>query len=87
MERNRISLFYLLIASPLISCMNVLSNTLVLEFQVKTTTDAHVLLSSCERRDGYEVVIGGWSNTKSVIREKKQGDPKVAVKVGLEKKS
>ena len=56
-----------------------------MEFQVKTNSDAHVLLSPCEGCDGYEVVIGGWGNTKSVIREKKQGDAKVTVEVGLEK--
>ena len=53
-----------------------------MEFKVKTTSDAHVLLSPCKGCNGYEVVIGGWNNRKSVIREKKQGSDKGAVEVG-----
>ena len=47
-------------------------NEKLVEFQVKSTSDATILLSSCDGCDGYEVVIGGWSNTKSIIREGKQ---------------
>jgi len=46
-------------------------------FQAKGANDAHILLSSksdVDRTDhGYEIVIGGWSNTKSVIRVGTQG--------------
>ncbi|XP_046564872.1 uncharacterized protein LOC124273641, partial [Haliotis rubra] len=45
-------------------------------FWVKTTKDAHIALLS--NRDNYdysmfEIVIGGWGNTMSVIRNRKQG--------------
>ncbi|XP_046564874.1 uncharacterized protein LOC124273644 [Haliotis rubra] len=45
-------------------------------FWVKTTNDAHIALLS--NRDNYdhsmfEIVIGGWRNTQSVIRNRKQG--------------
>ncbi|XP_035689585.1 uncharacterized protein LOC118424886 [Branchiostoma floridae] len=45
------------------------------EFEVKATNDVHVALSS-QRHDlanMYEIVIGGWGNTHSVIRRSKQG--------------
>ena len=42
----------------------------LVEFQVRAeVSDATLLLSPCEDCDGYEIVIGGWSNTQSVIRE------------------
>ena len=42
----------------------------LVEFQVKAeVSDATLLLSPCEDCDGYEIVIGGWGNTQSVIRE------------------
>ena len=56
----------------------------LVEFQVKTTSDAHIMLSPCYGCDGYEVVIGGWDNSKSVIRDKR-GQPHLgcaATKVG-----
>ena len=34
----------------------------VLEFSVKASSDAHILLAPCDGCDGYEVVIGGRSN-------------------------
>ena len=39
-------------------------------FKVRACNDAHVALSSSTNldRDMYEIVIGGWSNSKSVIR-------------------
>ena len=42
------------------------------EFHLKSSSDGTILLSSCDGCDGYEVVIGGWSNSKSIIREEKQ---------------
>ena len=42
----------------------------LVEFEVKAeVSDAILLLSPCEDCDGYEIVIGGWSNSQSVIRE------------------
>ena len=43
-----------------------------MKFQVKGSTDAFVLLSSCKECDGYEIIIGGWLNTQSVIRQSKR---------------
>ena len=55
----------------------------LLEFQVKTkVSNAHLLLSPCEDCDGYEIVIGGWSNTQSVIREGMQQTKKAVAQVG-----
>ena len=44
----------------------------MLRIKIKSASDAHILLSNCKNCDGYEIVIGGWQNTQSVIREKKQ---------------
>ena len=43
----------------------------LVEFQVKTDSDACILLAPCDECDGYEIVIGGWNNRQSVIRDKK----------------
>jgi len=43
-----------------------------ISFKVKAKTDAHVLLSQHTGADGHEIVIGGWSNTQSAIRDTKQ---------------
>ena len=43
-----------------------------LVLNVKTYSNAHILLSPCDDCDGYEIVIGGWVNTQSVIRDGKQ---------------
>lgn len=44
-------------------------------FEVKACNDAHIGLMPSTRDAGaiYEIVIGGWSNRKSVIRRSKQG--------------
>ena len=49
-----------------------ISGNKVVEFQVKADSDAHILLPPCDGCDGYEIVIGGWDNTQSVIRDRKQ---------------
>ena len=43
----------------------------LVEFQVKIDSDACILLAPCDECDGYEIVIGGWNNRQSVIRDKK----------------
>merc|ERR1719300_286115 len=43
-----------------------------ISFKVRAKTDAHVLLSQNNGADGHEIVIGGWSNTQSAIRDSKQ---------------
>ena len=48
-------------------------------FQTKGKNDAHILLKQ-DRTDFtsnvIEIVLGGWGNTKSVIRDRQQGSPK-----------
>ncbi|XP_077978612.1 uncharacterized protein LOC144434040 isoform X2 [Glandiceps talaboti] len=48
------------------------------DFKVKATNDAHIALSAGpqDMPNLYEIVIGGWANTQSVIRRRKQGDHK-----------
>ena len=36
-------------------------------------SDAHILFSSCDGCDGYEIVIGAFENKDWLIREEKQG--------------
>ena len=43
----------------------------LLTFEAQGGDDVHVLISFCNGCDGFEIVIGGWSNTYSVIREYK----------------
>jgi len=50
---------------------------LFLKFEAKGKTDAHIFLSDGKGSKGIEIVIGGWNGTKSVIREKKQGEGSV----------
>ncbi|XP_053403013.1 hemicentin-1-like [Mercenaria mercenaria] len=55
-----------------------LNNTFALSFQVQCPNDAHILLQE-SASDYYnnviEIVLGGWANTKSVIRDEQQGTP------------
>ena len=49
------------------------SNSVV--FRVKTSNEAHIALGTDCKHDGthYEIVIGGWGNSKSVMRSRNQG--------------
>ena len=51
-------------------------------FSVKAANDAHIgfMAGPKEQKDMYEIVIGGWANTQSVIREQHQGKNMVTVK-------
>ena len=54
-----------------------LSDQKAIEFSVKAKNDAHVLLTMGDNNgeEGmFEIVIGGWGNTKSMIRRAKQGE-------------
>ncbi|KAL0851415.1 hypothetical protein ABMA28_007225 [Loxostege sticticalis] len=44
-----------------------------IRFEVKTRKDAHLMLSNGPKASNpmYEIIIGGWENTKSVIRKNK----------------
>jgi len=47
-----------------------------LTFEARGHNDVHVLFSLCDGCNGFEIVIGGWSNRQSIIRGYKQeGSP------------
>ena len=53
-----------------------------ISFKVKVNSDVHFALISGTTEDDqlYEIVIGGWNNTRSVIRTAKQGRPVYSIK-------
>lgn len=53
-----------------------ISKQLHVLIEINATNDAHIALGEDTQHDGkhYEIVLGGWSNSKSVIRTKNQGD-------------
>ena len=65
---------YTVLSSPLPS--------LAVTFSVKASNDAHVGLFTGPNAssDMYEIVIGGWSNTQSVIRNSPQGTNRVTAR-------
>ena len=46
--------------------------SIYVEFRVKTTANAAILLAPCRGCDGYEIVLGMRGDTVSVIRERKR---------------
>lgn len=61
--------------------ITISENITALSFSVRANNDAHIALSKTKGEtdvDSYEVVIGGWSNQKSVIRKCDQCKPKVS---------
>lgn len=57
-----------------------------ISFAADASTDVHVAISSrCETMDPmYEIVIGGWDNTRSGIRKRSQGEVLWQVNEGLQ---
>ena len=55
-------------------CRNckAITYSFIIIFEARGSNDVQVLFSFCHGCDGFEIVIGGWSNTYSVIREFKQ---------------
>lgn len=55
------------------------------QFEVLSCHDAHVAImdSPKQAKNFYEIVIGGWNNRKSVIRNMRQGTPKTFFMSGL----
>ncbi|XP_032672132.1 receptor-type tyrosine-protein phosphatase F-like isoform X1 [Odontomachus brunneus] len=58
-----------------------LTNTLVLPFSIRATKDVHIMICNNYYRKNlcYWVIIGGWDNTKSVIRKCLEGVPDIGV--------
>ena len=54
-------------------------------FEARGSNDGHILFSSCDGCDGFEIVIGGWSNQYSVIREYKQEEDVEKIEVGCKR--
>merc|ERR1719479_64329 len=48
------------------------ANSKRLTFEARGTNDVHVLFSNCDGCNGFEIVIGGYGNQHSIIRENKQ---------------
>ena len=46
--------------------------SIYVEFRVKTTANAAILLAPCRGCDGYEIVLGMRGDTVSVIRQRKR---------------
>jgi hypothetical protein len=55
------------------------------QFEVLSCHDAHIAImdSPTQTKNFYEIVLGGWSNRKSVIRNVRQGAPKAFFMSGL----
>ncbi|XP_019646607.1 PREDICTED: uncharacterized protein LOC109487084 isoform X2 [Branchiostoma belcheri] len=55
--------------------LTAIDSSSLFTFEVQANNDAHVALSSQNQDldDMYEIVIGGWNNTRSAIRRSKQG--------------
>jgi hypothetical protein len=57
-----------------VSTKNILSESTPITLYVKTSNDAHIKLNPFgEDKECCEIVLGGWKNTKSVIRSECQG--------------
>ena len=73
------SIILILIVFPV---QNIFSEQLfLLKFEAKAKTDVHVLLACCDGCNGHEIVIGGWNNQFSTIRQMKQSPVQYYVNV------
>ena len=54
------------------SNMEKREKSIYVEFRVKTTANAAILLAPCRGCDGYEIVLGMRGDTVSVIRQRKR---------------
>ena len=62
-----------------------LVNILISIFAVKGDRDANIMFCPCDGCDGYRVLIGGWGNQKSFIRDNKNdGNLQTLVDVRLQ---
>ena len=57
---------------PSFSNMEGEKKSIYVEFRVKTTANAAILLAPCRGCDGYEIVLGMRGDTVSVIRQRKR---------------
>lgn len=60
-----------------------------MDFEVRTPHNAHVSLTFGPKETDpmYEIILGGWENTQSVIRYKREKPDKVSIILNLKKKN
>ena len=71
MVRKKVQFLRKCILTASFSChfCGELVNILISLFAVKGDRDANIMFCPCDGCDGYRVLIGGWANQKSFIRD------------------